>query len=721
MLACCGRPIQAPAAQGRARIDARRPADHPRPAAGRTRAMMAHTPRVLAVLGMHRSGTSLLARLLTELGARGPNDPLAAHPDNPDGYLESRRVLALDKKLLERAGLSWYDDAPLPAGYLASRRARGLRRVAQRILREELSPGGLFVLKDPRLSRLVPFWAEALEAVGAETHWLLMLRHPLEVARSLEARMQWADVRSAAVTAPGQALLLWLRYTLEAERDTCSCSRTLIAFEDLLADWRAVVRRVHVAAPWLEEAGPSIAPRIDALVSPDRPRSRPEADERLRAASRGVCELHELLRTAIRTGAPLPRARLEAELVALDEAWQAWRHCRGRGEVLRRDDPWGPRELEWTHERAARCLGLGAGRLPRRVLFFSGVPDSRGHVYRVENHAAALRTLGVEARVLPRPDPDEVRLGDVAILFRVPWDTTLEAFVGACRRRAVPVGFDIDDLVFDPELLTPQSFALLRGASATEHGRWRGLAVDLRATLLACDFTVLTTEELAQHVRRMSKPAFVLPNALGSAALRRYARARLRRRMRSSTDSVCLGYASGTPTHQGDFAAVAPALARVLAERPQARLCILGELDLTDLDALAAHRERIELLPRVPYSGVPRAMRDFDLALAPLERESPFCRCKSEIKYVEAGALGLPIVATDTPPFRAAIEDGLNGRLAPDGDAWHAALLDLIDRPLERLRMGERARAHILGLRGPQATQRDARWLHARVLAEIAR
>ena len=59
-------------------------------------------------------------------------------------------------------------------------------------------------------------------------------------------------------------------------------------------------------------------------------------------------------------------------------------------------------------------------------------------------------------------------------------------------------------------------------------------------------------------------------------------------------------------------------------------------------------------------------MSESDIALAPLEMGNIFCRAKSEIKFVEAGALGLPVVASDIAPFRDSITPGEDGFLAAD-------------------------------------------------------
>ena len=89
-------------------------------------------------------------------------------------------------------------------------------------------------VKDPRISRLLPLWLPLLERLGTTPVFLIALREPVEVARSLERREGLSMARS---------LLLWLRYNLEAERHTRGRRRAFVCFDDLLHDWRATLER----------------------------------------------------------------------------------------------------------------------------------------------------------------------------------------------------------------------------------------------------------------------------------------------------------------------------------------------------------------------------------------------------------------------------------------------------------------------------------------------
>ena len=100
----------------------------------------------------------------------------------------------------------------------------------------------------------------------------------------------------------------------------------------------------------------------------------------------------------------------------------------------------------------------------------------------------------------------------------------------------------------------------------------------------------------------------------------------------------------------------------MLAARPQARLRLGGHL--LPHPALAAVADRIERLPFLPWHEMLAVLATADVQLAPLRLDDPFSDAKSEVKYLEAGALGVPTVASPTDAFRRVIRHGVNGLLA---------------------------------------------------------
>jgi len=205
----------------------------------------------ILVLGMHRSGTSALTRVISLLGADLPANLMPAVPGNNEtGFWESMDAYRLNDAILAAAGSSWddwrrFEPDWLPAGARAGFKARALS-----MLEQDFSGSNLFVLKDPRICRLLPFWLEVVREFGAEPVAILPLRNPVEVAASLARRDGFS---------PGKAYLLWLRHVLDAEHGTRALRRAFSTYDDLLSDWRGTVNALsealHISWPRRMEEG----------------------------------------------------------------------------------------------------------------------------------------------------------------------------------------------------------------------------------------------------------------------------------------------------------------------------------------------------------------------------------------------------------------------------------------------------------------------------------
>src|SRR5206468_3279043 len=102
------------------------------------------------VLGMHRSGTSALARVLNLLGCDLPQTLMGPGKSNEAGHWESQAIANFNDRLLESAGTSWDDWQAINPGWLSSLKAVQFREEARGLLEQEFGASHLFVLKDPR-------------------------------------------------------------------------------------------------------------------------------------------------------------------------------------------------------------------------------------------------------------------------------------------------------------------------------------------------------------------------------------------------------------------------------------------------------------------------------------------------------------------------------------------------------------------------------------------
>lgn len=204
---------------------------------GGTSKMTSSPQRTAAlVLGMHRSGTSAIAGVLSALGAAIPKKTLmGADSGNERRYFEAYALVVAHDLLLTSAGSCWHDWRQFDARWLCSTAAEPHRQRIKALLVEEFDDEPFIVVKDPRICRFVPFISSILAELKFGTVAILPVRNPLEVAYSLKRRNGFPLSKSS---------LLWLRHVLDAEFNSRHMPRCFVSYEQLLANWRYQVDRI---------------------------------------------------------------------------------------------------------------------------------------------------------------------------------------------------------------------------------------------------------------------------------------------------------------------------------------------------------------------------------------------------------------------------------------------------------------------------------------------
>jgi len=344
---------------------------------------------------------------------------------------------------------------------------------------------------------------------------------------------------------------------------------------------------------------------------------------------------------------------------------------------------------------------------PFRVLFVSG-QDGGTRRYRCDQPREQLEQQGIATGFREASD---LRLVidaldyDVFILHRVPYSHLIGHILNWAHQRGKIAIFETDDLVFKREVVGYDGY--YRNLPPVEARHYLHKVEGHRQTLDRCDYALTTTGYLAQALQQHGKQVFINRNALGSEFVR-FAEEARQHPVGKADGRIVLGYISGSVSHNQDFAAITEALLNVMSKHPQVELLIIGLLDLDK--RLEPVRSRIRTIPLIPWQNVPRESRVIDINLAPLEIDNPFCQSKSEVKYFEAGILGIPTIAARTEAFEFAIHHGETGFLAGDTREWIAALESLIDHAGLRKTIGEAARRDVLrnylpDVRGKQFAQ----------------
>jgi hypothetical protein len=190
------------------------------------------------VLGMHRSGTSALAGLLCQGGFDAPADLMRPTADNPKGYWESFGLCGINEDFLGRLGTSWHCIDALPIGWGDLPETSLWRNQVLSHLKKVFSHAQYPLIKDPRFCNLLPGLTPWLESDVANFCFLLPVRHPIEVARSLEIR---------GGVSGSQGIHSWLRHVFSSERASRGYPRYIVDFEKLLSDPQEVLARCKAA------------------------------------------------------------------------------------------------------------------------------------------------------------------------------------------------------------------------------------------------------------------------------------------------------------------------------------------------------------------------------------------------------------------------------------------------------------------------------------------
>jgi processive 1,2-diacylglycerol beta-glucosyltransferase len=233
--------------------------------------------------------------------------------------------------------------------------------------------------------------------------------------------------------------------------------------------------------------------------------------------------------------------------------------------------------------------------------------------------------------------------------------------------------------------------------------------------LSQADGVIATTLPLREQMLAANRNVVVVPNNLDERLLVRRGGAPpgspfgQRRKV--------IGY-MGTMTHEEDLAMIAPSLREIALRHPnQVKFDFVGvrasQASTGDLADLPARW----LSPAVQESEYPLFMLWFtthaqwDIAISPLQ-DTPFNRCKSDIKFLDYSAIGAAGVYSRAPTYESTVRHGETGLLAENRtDSWVEALETLLTDNAMRARIAENATRYLFSERILARTA--SRWLEA--------
>jgi hypothetical protein len=195
----------------------------------------------ILITGMHRSGTSAASRMVNFAGAwlGAPDELLPPGPDNPSGFWERLDVMNFNDNLLAALGRTWDTELALPCGWENDPAVAPFYDALTDLIKSAFGGRPLWAVKDPRLCLLLPLWKKVLAGLGVSFSCLLVVRHPLDVAASLEARNGFCLEKGLAC---------WRNSNRSAIAALKGLQTGLLRFENLAVDWKAELGRAFAAA-----------------------------------------------------------------------------------------------------------------------------------------------------------------------------------------------------------------------------------------------------------------------------------------------------------------------------------------------------------------------------------------------------------------------------------------------------------------------------------------
>lgn len=229
---------------------------------------------IVTVLGMHRAGTSLTTAMLQALGVRLSDNLMPATEANAMGYFEAIDIVDTHDAILKALGRTWASSstiAPYPADWTALPNIGGLRSRLKDIARTEIAkssePWGF---KDPRTAQLLPLWLPIARELEAEIRYVIVLRHPREVADSLRKR-DGMD--------PTFGELLWVEHYLDSLIYTTGSKRTFVSYDEWFDGTAGVAQRLAQALGLPPPDRDRVETLKGELVSPDLRHHRKSENE----------------------------------------------------------------------------------------------------------------------------------------------------------------------------------------------------------------------------------------------------------------------------------------------------------------------------------------------------------------------------------------------------------------------------------------------------------
>jgi len=188
--------------------------------------------KCVLVLGMHRSGTSLLTGMLNLMGVYLGKDLMSPNEFNPKGYFENFEIYRINEGILSKLKSSWDSMEELPSGWINRKELSPYKKKLKKIISEEFKFSNVFALKDPRICLLLPLYIHILGELKIEVRYIILKRKEIEIAESLRKRDKFSLFKS---------FRLFKKYEYNIIKYTHDKKKIEIDFDDIITNPKKII------------------------------------------------------------------------------------------------------------------------------------------------------------------------------------------------------------------------------------------------------------------------------------------------------------------------------------------------------------------------------------------------------------------------------------------------------------------------------------------------
>lgn len=211
----------------------------------------------VVVLGMHRSGTSSVAGLISLLDYSAGKDLIPGNDENPKGFFENKLILDFNESLIKKLKVNCYSTYYVPIDWYNKSFFAEEEKQLTGILRNQFSGVDKILLKDPRICNLLPLYLSVFARENIQVRFVIIHRQPEAVANSLFKRNQVSYHKSN---------LLWLDHIFKAEFYTRKQARAFITFDTVLSSPARALQSLCNDLDFYGKLPESILTRADSFI-----------------------------------------------------------------------------------------------------------------------------------------------------------------------------------------------------------------------------------------------------------------------------------------------------------------------------------------------------------------------------------------------------------------------------------------------------------------------